>query len=104
MPDTSLVRQRITVVLADDRELELLSANPDLVRWDITRQKHGWGSMEDAPMLWATFVAWAAAKRTGVYEGTWDTWANQDCLSVDFDVEGLEEVDPTRMGPGSSSV
>lgn len=99
---SKLVQQKITVQLANDQELEVLTANPDLVRWDVTRAKHGWPSMEDAPMLWATFVAWAAAKRANQYAGTWDDWMNKDALSVDFDMDDQEDVDPTQTAVAPS--
>src|SRR5690242_562772 len=95
---SGLVQQKITVHLAgrEDEPLVVTTANPDLVRWDMTRSKHGWPAMEDAPMLWATFVAWAAAKRTGAYDQSWDQWSNHDALSVEFDAEGVEQADPTQ--------
>lgn len=98
---SELVQQKITVHLPTG-PVEVVSANPDLVRWDITRSKHKWPSMEEAPMLWATFVAWAAAKRLNLYAGTWEDWSNRDALSVDFDLEGQEDVDPTQTAPAPS--
>lgn len=99
---SSLTTHRVTVTLAGkDEPLELVTRNPDLVRFDITRPKHGWPDPETAPMLWTTFIAWAAAKRTGVYEGTWEDWSNRDALDVELG--GDVDVDPTQMGPGPSS-
>lgn len=91
----------LTVTLADGEVLELTSANPDLVRFDITRNKHKWPDAEAAPILWMTFIAWAAARRTGVYTDTWDKWSNEDCLELE--VGDDEDVDPTQTGPGSDS-
>lgn len=97
-----LSNARMTVTLADGQKLELEPANPDRVRFDITRGKHKFPSAEEAPMLWLTFVSWACARRTGVYEGSWEQWMDTDCL--DIDVEDDEDVDPTQKGPESDSV
>lgn len=100
----SLVSQKITVHLEGrDEPLEVTTDNRDLVRWDLTRAKHKWPGMDEAPMLWATFVSWAAAKRTDNYAGTWEEWSNRDAISVDFDEADLEAVDPTRPAPEPSS-
>lgn len=94
--------QRATVTLSNGESLDLTVTNPDLVRWDLTAHKHKWPGMEDAPMLWATFVTWRAAARAGLYAGTWEDWSNTDCASVDLEVEE-EDADPTRPGPGLAS-
>lgn len=88
----------------DGPPLEVTTANPDLVRWDMTRAKpqHKWPSMEEAPMLWATFVAWAAAKRLGLYDGTWDKWSLEDAVSVEMRDDD-EPVDPTKPALEQSS-
>lgn len=101
---SQLVRQKIAVHLdGRDEPLEIITDNRDLVRWDVTRAKHKWPNMDEAPMLWATFVSWSAAKRGELYAGTWEEWSNRDCVSVDFDEADLEEVDPTRPAAAPSS-
>lgn len=89
--------QRATIHLASGEVLDLLVANPDMVRWDMTAAKHKWPTMKDAPMLWATFVTWRAAVRTGAYDGTFEKWRDEDALDVDL--EEPEAADPTRPGP-----
>lgn len=114
----ALRTQRVLVTLANGTELDLEVANPDMVRWDMTSAKHGWPAMDKAPMLWATFVAWRAAVRTGVYSGSWEDWSNRDALGVQIlTADGREateedvaaglvgtEVDPTQPGPEPDSV
>lgn len=101
--------QRLRVTLADGQEHELQTSNPDLVRWDITAHKHKWPTMREAPMMWATFIAWCAAKRLGLYAGSWEDWSNRDCLEVDFldkDAAGQPqgaEVDPFPSAPAPDS-
>lgn len=98
----ALLQQEMTVFLAGkDEPIVVTTANPDLVRWDMTRGKHKWPPMDEAPMLWATFVAWAAAKRLDLYSGTWEEWSGKDALSVEF--EDGEDVDPTQPALEQSS-
>lgn len=104
---TGVKQQQAVVTLAGGSTLDLTICNPDMVRWDMTAHKHKWPDMEAAPMLWATFVSWRAAVRTGLYEGTWEKWSTEDCLNVDMpqdDVEDLAEVGPTRSGHEPASV
>lgn len=100
--------QRATITLADGRVLEVTVANPDMVRWDQTAHRHGWPGMQDAPMLWATFVTWRAATRMGLYTDKWEKWSDEDCLQVDLDVPDEDAVDdgldPTRPGVAPGSV
>lgn len=95
--------QQLVVALADGRELDLVVGNPDMVRWDLTAAKHGWPAMDKAPMLWATFVAWRAAVRTGVYDGTWEKWSDTDAVGVHViggDEDDQAGVDPTQRAAG----
>lgn len=94
--------QRAVVHLASGEVLDLRVANPDMVRWDTTAAKHKWPSMKDAPMLWATFVTWRAATRTGVYTGTFEKWRDEDALDVDLQEAGT--ADPTRQGAEPDSL
>src|SRR5262245_65793456 len=50
--------------------------NADLVRFDRTAAKHDWPRADRAPMLWNTFIVWAAMRRTGAIAGdmTWEAF------------------------------
>lgn len=48
--------------------------NRDLVLWDKTRGRHKWPSFQDAPFIWLTFISWAAAKRQGLTDCTYEVW------------------------------
>lgn len=104
MTDSPIRVQAATVTLDDGKQLHLDITNPDMVRWDITAPKHKWPTLKEAPILWATFVTWAAAKRTGAYEGTFEAWRDTDALVVDMQREPGEDgepgtpVDPTHAG------
>ena len=81
------------VVLAGDdgvtpaREYTVQPANPDLVLWERTRQKHGWPEMKAAASLWITFTTWAASRRLGLIptEMRYEDFekAALECLPVD---------------------
>lgn len=88
-------RQTFRVHLVDrDEPLDVTPINPDLVRYDMTAQKHQWGGGDQRPILFTTFIAWAAAKREGLYAGSWDDWSERDCLNVE--PLGATDVDPTQ--------
>lgn len=73
----------LIVTLADGTTHTVEAANPDRVRWDMTRAKHNWPATADAPFLMTTFMAWAALKRLGTYTGTWETFSETDCVDID---------------------
>ena len=103
MPETRLTSPLVGVQFFNGREsLEIQTANPDLVLWDMTRVRHKWPKFDEAPFLWLTFIAWAAAKRTEAIPAdmTWDAWkaevADAEALNVDTGDAGR----PTDAGPG----
>ena len=83
--------------------LEVQTLNPDLIAWDMTRSKHRWPEVSQAPFLWLTFISWHACRREGRIESgvTYDEWAasvlNVANLTDDDDEEG-GAVSPTRPG------
>lgn len=90
--------QAATVTLLEggqEVEHDIVIRNPDMVRWDSTRATHKWPSMEEAPVMWATFVSWAAARRLALTDATWDKWRDEVCLHVHMPQEAGEAVDPT---------
>ena len=78
MGDVKLSSPRCRVVRDGLPDLEVQTTNADMVLWDLTRpkQRPPWPKADEAPILWATFIAWAAARRTGAIEAsyTWDIW------------------------------
>lgn len=85
----------------DDKGLEVQVANPDLVLWDETRVKHKWPPFEDAKFLWLTFLAWAAARRTGkIPVGLkWEEWKADVMEVTTDDDEDSDSGNPTREAP-----
>lgn len=105
----SITRRTATVELADGQIVEARITNPDTLRYEATAQRHGWpaalqikdgvGTIGDVNRK-TTFEAWAALKRAGAYEGTWEAFEKTDC--VDLSVEE-EKVDPTHPAAEADS-
>lgn len=109
MGDVKLSSPRVTVIREGFDDLELQTANPDLVLWDRTRIKHRWPNFQDAPFLWLTFISWAAARRTGAipselrYEA-WESTVLQVVTPDDDDDESAELGTPTQPGAEPDSL
>lgn len=102
MTDTATIQgQEATVHLANGDAVPVRIANPDLVRWDLTAHKHKWPDMESAPILWATFVAWAAMTRQGLTTAKWEEFQSTECMGVEM--AEAEPVDPTPPGAEPAS-
>jgi hypothetical protein len=90
---------RISVEL-DGREPFIVATRlSDHNVWDTTRAKHKWPTAQEAPLTWMGFIAWAAARRTGVIEAslTWEQFL-VECISVerpDDEEEDARTADPT---------
>src|SRR5215813_11861128 len=65
MGEARLNTPRVRVVRESADDLEIQTTSADMVRWDRTRFLHKWPPVTEAPILWMTFVSWAAARRTG---------------------------------------
>lgn len=65
MGDVKLSTPRLIVKRDGHDDVEIQTTNADLVLWDKTRFRHKWPKVDEAPFLWLTFLAWAAARRTG---------------------------------------
>lgn len=105
MNEHRLPTPRFRLYMADGRELEVQAVNADQLAWDRTAAKHGWPAATAAPLTWATFVAWSAARRENLIDGmTWDDFSERECLAVKTlqgdpgDPEG-PGADPTLPGP-----
>lgn len=101
---------RLSVVLSDGAVLDVQTLNPDLIRYDVTRAKHGWPDGPSAPFLWLTFIAWAALRREHTIpdDVTWESFRDERCLSVesvddDADDNGRGFPFPVALEPDSPS-
>jgi hypothetical protein len=103
--DVQLTSPRLRVVLGDDSVVEVQCTNADLVRFDMTRARQKWPAATDAPMLWQTFIAWAALRRTrGIPEtATYEAFSEStlDIQNLTDESDGSPDaVDPTHPGAG----
>lgn len=100
MGDVKLSSPKVTVIRDGHPDLTVQTTNADMVRWDLTRpkQRPPWPPFNEAPALWMTFLAWAAAKRIGAIEATttWEIW-----LSEVLEVMPLEDPDDEAAGTGA---
>ena len=75
--------------------VEVITDNRDRIAWELSRSRERWPKPEEAPTLWATFIAWHALKRTGRLTCDFDSFNTQTS-----DVQATaEDVDPTRTAP-----
>lgn len=100
---SKLALPKVTVTLGDDTEHTVQTILADSIAWDVTRGKHKWPAMGDAPMMWIAFLGWHALRRTGAIstDTTWEKFSSEVVNVVSDD--DPEPVDPTRPGatPGS---
>jgi hypothetical protein len=95
-----LTSPRVAVQFFNGREpMEVQTANPDLVLWDMTRGRHKWPKFDEAPFLWLTFIAWAAAKRTGAVDLTWEGWQAEVADAEALEAGTGDAGRPTDPGP-----
>jgi hypothetical protein len=89
---------RLTVVMDDDTEHDVTVANPDMIRFDRERERRKLPLPKSAPVLWQTFVAWAALTRTRALDGMpWEAFCEK---ALFIDQRGPAPVDPTPPGHG----
>jgi hypothetical protein len=92
---------KLRVVLGDV-EYEVQTKQSDLLRYEMTARKHGWGMLgtdeKFSFVQWSTFLAWVAGKRTGaIADGlTWEAFADE---VDDVEVIGGAAGNPTQQAP-----
>ena len=106
---STLKRRVVTVELASGDIVTARIIHPDVLRYQETAQKHGWPSLTVRNEVGTmphldyedTFLAWAALRRTGQYEGKWETFKDADCVDLAIEVE---DVRPTERSPGGPTL
>lgn len=102
MADYTISSPRLQVLrgsLDAPEVIEIQTLNPDLIAWDMTRAKHRWPEVKDAPFLWLTFISWHACRREGVIPSdlTYEQWQASTLAVNGINDEGeAEAVDPTH--------
>jgi hypothetical protein len=76
MGDAKLTSPRVSVMRDGHESLEVQTDNRDMILWEKTRVKHKWPKFDESPIMWLTFLSWAAARRSGAIEPgyRWETW------------------------------
>ena len=103
-PQDRLTTPRVRVIMDDGAEHEVRVLNTDMVAFDRERGRHrDWPDPGAGPMLWATYLAWHALRRTGVHTMGLAEF-EQRALQVEVlnNEAGGDKVDPTQRaaGPG----
>jgi predicted RNA-binding protein with PUA domain len=76
-------------------EITVQTDNRDMVAYDLHRARSQWPKLDEAPILWMTFLGWHAMKRTGVTAEKFEDF-NDRCAQVtgvDADGNALEPGD-----------
>jgi hypothetical protein len=108
MGEQKITSPRVLVIRDGHEPLEVQTDNRDMILWETTRVKHRWPKFDEAPMMWLTFLAWAAARRTGAIDTghTWEQWRGEtlQARTVDDDEDDDEDGAPFNVGrePDSS--
>jgi len=92
---------QVTVTLIDGDVLTVRTVLRDQIRYEDTakRQKPPWGGVADNPGKWEGFVSWAALKRTGQVDSTYEAYCDTVAdIEFDFDAEVL----PTSRANGGA--
>lgn len=90
--------QVIRVVLEDGEKFEVRTNNRDYIRWDKTvpARRGGVKQFQDAPFVFATFLAWAAARRLELTSLTFDQFLEAAVVVDRLSVGDEDDVPPTR--------
>lgn len=89
-------------VLLNGDEYEVQTRQSDLLRYETTARRHGWGMLgtddKFSFVQWSTFLAWVAGKRIGTVPDsmTWEEFAD---AVEDVEVVGGTAVNPTQPAP-----
>lgn len=94
-PEVTLPGHRIHVVLDDGAEWTVRADNRDFLRWDKTAPRHKWDARTQ-PFLLQTFLAWAASRRQGLTELSFDAFGDVCLEARDVKDEADDEARPTR--------
>lgn len=105
MADYKITSPRLQVLrgsLDAPEVIEVQTLNPDLIAFDMTRARHRWPEVKEAPFLWLTFISWHACRREGRIEPslTYEEWAAStlNVANLDGDEDEGGPSDPTLPG------
>lgn len=83
------IHLKVHMVNGDSHDVETILA--DQILYSTTRQKHKWPTMQEDPILFAAFLAFAAMQRQGQFTGNWDDFQQQVSM---IDEDSMEDIEP----------
>lgn len=98
-----LINPRLAIQLdGTDDPVEVQTRQSDLILYERTAGKHKWPSLGQAPLLWLTFIGWAAMRRQGLTDLLFDPFVEQvvgiENLTDDDEAADDDSVLPTLPG------
>lgn len=90
---------RVRVVMRDGQDFTVEVLNPDMIRYEKEAPRQQWGSAKQSPIIWQTFIAWAAATRERIIEPGMPFAAFEREASR-VRIMSTAVADPTPPGPG----
>lgn len=93
-------RIQIVVTMDDDARYDVFADNRDMLRWEFTRKINGWPDAQEAPMHWATFLAWSTLNRNGRLNGMPQPEFFE--RAVDVSIVQAKSLNPTVAGRGNA--
>lgn len=91
----------IRVTLTDGTEYEVQTINADMVMFDLERAKRHWPALTDAPILWITYLAFAALRRDGTIPASvlFDSWVTTTEQIKNLNETGQESEETVKAFP-----
>jgi hypothetical protein len=99
-----LATPRLAVVVnADsDEAITVQTIGADMIAAEAVARKHKWGTIQESPVTWLSFLAWSALRRTKQIPDTltYTDFSTNLGSIADDDEEDEEAGTPTGPGPG----
>lgn len=95
----AITRMTFDVLMNDGTEhLGVTTTVADQMLFARTRRVHKWDSPQEDLLTFASFMAFAAMKRQGLFAGSWDEFVDQAAAVSET---AADEVEPTRPAPSN---
>lgn len=81
------INSKFTITFADGKQTDVQTTLEDRLAFEQTLRKNKrWGKLEDNTLKMQPFLAWNAAKRTGVTDLSWDDFTTGSTAALDVSV------------------
>ena len=86
--------KRLVVTRADGTEFTVTPNLGDTLNFETTLRKNPrWGSLQENVLKMQPFRAWSAARRAGLYDGTWEDFSAGENAVLDVSFEDTDHED-----------